>query len=86
MSATTGIGNITASFNTTTGVLTLTSAGNTATVAQFNTALQSVTYFNSSENPTGGARTVNFVVNDSALNSNAIASTITVVPVNDAPV
>ena len=46
------MGNIGAAFNSTTGVLTLTSAGKTATIANFQAALQSVTYSNTSLNPT----------------------------------
>ena len=52
---------ITGSWNAGTGVLTL---SGTATVANYQTALRSVTYFNSSDNPSTLARTVSFVVND----------------------
>src|SRR5207302_621088 len=77
---------ITGSYNAATGVLTLTG---TATVAQYQAALDSVTYFNSSDNPSGAARTVSFQVDDGAAAnhaSNIATSSVTVTPVNDAPV
>src|SRR5204862_302675 len=46
------------------GVLTLTSAGRTATLAQWQAALDAVTYNNSSHNPDLTSRTISFVVND----------------------
>ncbi|MHC5780067.1 hypothetical protein, partial [Nostoc sp.] len=55
---------ITGTYNN--GVLTLTS---TATVTQYETALRSVTYQNSSDNPSTSPRTISFVVNDGSLNS-----------------
>jgi large repetitive protein len=81
----TTFGNIAASYNSSTGVLTLTSAGSTATVAQFQAALRAVTYVNSSDNPSTTSRTVSFQANDGSANSNIITSTITVAAVNDAP-
>src|SRR4029077_1239647 len=58
------MGNIAGAYNAGTGVMTLTSAGGTATLAQWQAALRSVQYANSSENPTTAARTVSFQVND----------------------
>ena len=78
-------GGVTGSFNTTTGVLNLT--GN-ASVADYQAALRTVTYFNSSNNPTAGARSAVFQVDDGqpANNlSNTDSRAITVVAVNDAP-
>ena len=49
------MGNISASYNSGTGVLSLTSAGATATLAQWQAALRAVTYANSSENPNTSA-------------------------------
>ena len=46
------------------GVLSLTSAGATATLAQWQAALEAVTYNNTSHNPTTTNRTISFVVND----------------------
>src|SRR5258706_374147 len=80
------MGNIAGVYNAGTGVMTLTSAGNTATLAQWQTALRAVQYSNSSDNPSTASRTVSFTVNDSAANSNTVASTVNVAAVNDAPV
>jgi len=70
-------GNITASYNAATGVLTLTSAGSTATIAQWTTALQSVTYANQALNA-GTRRTVTFTVNDGAKTSAVASNTIAI--------
>ncbi|WP_162240555.1 beta strand repeat-containing protein, partial [Bradyrhizobium viridifuturi] len=74
---------ITGSYNAAIGVLTLTGS---SSVANYKAALDSITYFNSSDNPSGADRTVSFTVNDGSLNSNTSTSTIHVTPVNDAPV
>jgi hypothetical protein len=71
------------SYNAATGVLTLTGSD---TKAHYQQVLDSVTYFNSSENPSGAARTVSYTVNDGAVNSNTSTATVNVTPVNDAPV
>ena len=57
-----------------------------ATKAQWQTALQSVTYNNTSNTPNTGNRTINFVVNDGSFDSNTGAKTVSVAAVNDAPV
>jgi hypothetical protein len=75
--------NITGAFNAGTGTLTL---SGTDTVAAYQAALASVTYFNSSENPSGLARTVTIIANDGTANSTPVTDTINVTPVNDAPV
>ena len=46
-------GNITASYNSSTGVLTLTSSGASATLAQWQAALQAVTYDDTAATPSG---------------------------------
>ena len=77
---------ITGSYNNLTGELTLTGS---ATVAQYQTALRSVTYSNTSDNPSLGIRTVSYQVNDgSAANnmSNVGTATINITAVNDAPI
>lgn len=76
---------ISGSYNSVLGVLTLTG---TATVAQYQTALRSVTYRSTSDNPTSTAasRTVSWTVTDGALTSTAVTSTVNVTAVNDAPV
>jgi VCBS repeat-containing protein len=82
------MGNIAVSvaYNPATGLLTLASAGNTATLLQWQSALRAVTYNNTSQNPNTTARTVSFRVNDGALNSNLATRGVTVTAVNDAPV
>jgi hypothetical protein len=79
------MGNIAGVYNALTGVMSLSSAGNTATLAHWQAALRAVTYSNSSENPSGLERTVSYTVNDAAANSNTVTSMINVTPVNDAP-
>jgi hypothetical protein len=76
---------ITGSFNNSTGVLTL---SGTTTKALYEQTLESVTYQNTSDNPSTSARTITWQANDgsSANNlSNAVTSTVTVAAVNDAP-
>ncbi len=67
------------------GVLTLTSALSAATKAEWQAALRSVNYLNSSENPTTTDRSVEFVISDGTLSSNTLTSTISIAGVNDAP-
>ncbi|HJT65247.1 MAG TPA: Ig-like domain-containing protein [Pyrinomonadaceae bacterium] len=73
---------ITGNYNSGTGVLTLTG---TASVANYQTALRSVTYQNSSDNPSTAIRTVTFTVNDGTTTGSATRG-ISVTAVNDAPV
>jgi hypothetical protein len=74
---------ITGTWTAGTGVLALTG---TATVANYQTALQSITYNNTSDSPTTTTRTVTFTVNDGSLPGNTANRTITLTAVNDAPV
>ena len=74
---------ITGSYNSGTGVLTLSGS---SSVANYQAALRSVTYADSSDNPSGLTRTVSYQVDDgSATNhaSNVVTSTVSVTPVND---
>jgi hypothetical protein len=64
---------------------TLTLAGSD-TLAHYQAVLRSVTYGNTSQNPGTVARSVAFRVNDGTDSSNVVATLMTVVPVNDAPV
>ena len=80
------MGNIASSYNSTTGVLTLTSAGATATLAQWQSALRVVKYKNTSSNPSTAARTVSFIINDGSANSTAVTRNIAVTAVNNPPV
>ena len=74
---------ITGSFNGTTGILTLTGS---ATVADYQTALTTVAYNNTSNNPSSLTRTVSFEINDGDLNSNELSRNIEITAINDAPV
>ncbi|MBL1199005.1 MAG: hypothetical protein FWK04_07950 [Nostoc sp. GBBB01] len=74
---------ITGSYNSSTGVLTLTGS---STVANYQAALRSITYNNSSDNPTTTPRTISFLVNDGSSNSTAVTRNINITAVNDAPV
>ncbi|PNY36817.1 hypothetical protein C2E31_10670, partial [Rhodopirellula baltica] len=74
---------ITGSWDSSTGILTLTG---TASVANYQTALRSVTYTNNSDAPSTSQRTVTFTVNDGDIASNSQSRTIDVTPVNDAPI
>ena len=66
-----------------TGTLTLSGS---SSVANYQAALRTVTYVNTSNNPSTAPRTVTWSVNDGTAASNFAASTITVVSVNSAPV
>jgi hypothetical protein len=79
------MGNITGSYDGGTGVLTLTSAGGTATVAQWQAALRSVTYQDISDSPDTTTRTISFTVNDGTRDSLAGTKAVSVTAVNDAP-
>ena len=72
---------ITGSYNNGTGVLTLTG---TSSVANYQTALRSVTYQDTGDNPTA-ARTITFTVNDGAAASAPATKNITIAVQNDAP-
>ncbi len=77
---------ITGSYVAATGILTLSGS---SSVANYQAALGSVTYSNTSDNPSGTTRTISYQVDDgSASNhaSNIVTSTVAVTPVNDAPV
>src|SRR4029079_18891634 len=68
------------------GTLTLTG---TTTLANYQTALRSITFSNSSQNPNTTTRSITFQVNDGgAANnlSNTLTNSVAVVAVNDAPV
>ncbi|MBN3961089.1 cadherin-like domain-containing protein [Nostoc sp. NMS8] len=79
----TGQNGITGNYNSSTGVLTLTGS---ATVANYQTVLRSVTYTNSSDNPTTTPRTISFVVNDGTDNSTTVTRNINITAVNNAPI
>ena len=65
------------------GVLSLSGS---SSVANYQTALRSVTYYNSSDSPSTLTRTISFQVNDGVGNSNTVTRNVTVTAVNDVPV
>ncbi|MFC5695328.1 DUF4347 domain-containing protein [Pseudomonas sp. GCM10022186] len=79
------MGDITSSYNSATGVLTLTSAGG-ASAAQWQAALRAVTYGNSSDTPATATRTIGFAVSDGNSFSATANRTLTVGTTNDAPI
>jgi hypothetical protein len=79
------MGNITASYNAATGVMTLVSAGGSATLAQWQAALRSITYSDTSQDPDTTTRTISFTVNDGTRDSAAGTKAVSVASANDAP-
>ena len=73
---------ITGSFSAVTGVLTLTGA---ATLTQYENAIRSVTYANTSESPDTTPRTISLTVNDGQADSNTLTRDIAITSVNDPP-
>lgn len=80
------MGNISASFETNSGVLTMTSDGATATIAEWRAALRVVSYLNLSDAPSLAQRTVTFVVNDGSDVSDPATRPINIYDANDTPV
>ena len=74
---------ITGSFDAVNGTLTLTGS---ASVADYQTALTTIAYNNTSANPSTLTRTVSFEINDGDLSSNVLSRDIEITAVNDAPV
>ena len=73
---------ISGSYDSGTGILTLSGS---ASVANYQTALRSVTYTDTSNTPNTANRTVSFAVNDGTDPSVASTKTMSVTAVNDAP-
>ena len=74
---------ITGSWNASTGTLALSGA---STLANYQAALRSIVYRNTSVNPGSAARTISITVNDSAISSNTVSRAIGVTPINTPPV
>jgi hypothetical protein len=84
---TTTYGNILASYNATSGVLTLSSSGSSATIAQWQAALEAVTYTDTAITPNNATRTVSFSLTDANSNtSNTATRTVTVADTDQTPV
>ena len=79
------MGNISASYTSGTGVLTLTSVGSTATLQHWIAALSAVKYTNNSHNPSTLERTISFEISDGAASSATLTKTVSVTATNDAP-
>ena len=61
-------------------------AGQTATVAEFEAALQSITFYNGSDTPSGLDRTISFSFDDGVDSSNIATRVVRVTGVDDAPI
>ena len=75
-------GIVASAYNAGTGVLTLTGS---ATLAQYQAALQQLRFSNSSDTPNTTDRSITVTVNDGETNSNTATATIHVNATNDAP-
>jgi len=73
---------ISGSYDVATGILSLSGS---ATLAEYQTALRTITYTNNSDSPSNATRTLSVTVNDGDNNSNTAARDIQISPVNDAP-
>lgn len=80
--AVTEAGNVTAQYNGTSGILTL---SGTDSLAVYQQVLRSLTYVNNSNQPTEGARSIEVVVSDGMTTSAPATATVTVAAVNDPP-
>jgi VCBS repeat-containing protein/surface protein len=83
LSADTTDTSITASYDSATGVLTLSGSD---TLSAYQQVLQTVTYDNSSQAPDETARIITFEASDGTWTSTVASTTVNVVAVNDAPV
>ncbi|MGN6668679.1 MAG: beta strand repeat-containing protein, partial [Trinickia sp.] len=80
-------GNIAASYDSATGVLTLSSASNSATLAQWQAALDAVTYTDTAVTPNNATRTISFAATDSNSNaSNTATRTVSVTDTDQTPI
>ncbi|NQT96172.1 MAG: DUF2341 domain-containing protein, partial [Candidatus Marinimicrobia bacterium] len=74
---------ITGSWNSTTGILSLSGS---ASLADYQTALRAVTYTNTNATPSAAVRTISFTVNDGSADSNTLTRDISPSFTNSAPV
>jgi len=75
--------NIVSSYQTATGIMTLTGI---ASIAEYQTELQSIQYLNTSDNPNTYTRLIRIDISDGTSQSQAITQTLFVEPLNDAPI
>ncbi len=73
---------IAASYDNTTGILTLSGAD---TPVNYQQVLRTITYNNTSQNPDTTSRSITFVANDGSNDSNTATTTLGITSVNDAP-
>lgn len=78
------MGNVSLASNSN-GTMTLSSSGAAATLSQWQAALRSVTYSNSSNNPTTTARSIQFSISDGTIFSSPVTSTVNIGTLNHAP-
>ncbi|MDE0936799.1 MAG: DUF4347 domain-containing protein [Mariniblastus sp.] len=76
------MGNITGAWDNVAGILTLSGIDS---VDNYQTALRTIEYRNTSESPITGARSIEFAVADGEATSNSQARSIAVIATNDAP-
>ena len=74
---------ITGSYDSVNGTLTLTGS---ASLIDYQAALQSISYVNTSDDPSDLTRTVTFQINDGDVDSNIVSRDIDFTVMNDAPV
>jgi hypothetical protein len=77
------VGTILWKWNSSEGKLTL---SGTASVENYQSALRSVKYFNSSDNPLAEERVISFIVYDGEQSSNTVSRSLSVTPINDPPI
>lgn len=75
-------GNIVGNWNSNLGILTL---NGSASLSTYETAIESITYFCDSENPSTLSKTVSITINDGSLSSNTATRNISITSVNDTP-
>ncbi|WP_186138763.1 DUF4347 domain-containing protein [Burkholderia gladioli] len=79
------MGNISASYDAAAGTLTLSSSGNSATLAQWQAALRAVTYTDTAITPDTATRTISLSINDGTKSSLSLARNVTVADVDQTP-
>jgi hypothetical protein len=83
LSANAGATGLSINYDSATGVLTISGAG---TAAQYEQVLRTVTYNNTSQNPSTPSRIITFTATDALSNGNTAITTLAMTAVNDAPV
>ena len=78
----TNVGSVVGSWNASTGTVTFTG---TDTLANYQTALRSVKFSNTSDAPDTNTRSINYQISDATGASNVLSASVSVSPVNDMP-